>query len=790
MPTIPRPVPRRFAQRIVLGLTLAALSFLSTTVAQGADSPSGVTHALLLNGGDKPSSNYQSHLHHLEEMVKLLKDRGVERERISIFSADGEDVAADLAVRDTLPEQFWLLDGTNLGKRLKPRTELTNTRWGGVTLYPARKAALREWFAASSERLASGDELLLFVTDHGKGNKDNPDNGTISLWKENLSVLELKGLLKLLPSGVRTVMVMSQCFSGTFANAMYDGVGASGNVCGFFSTTRDLRAYGCYPEGRDRDRMGHAFQFIDALGRQPTPAAAHREVLLTDSTPDVPLRTSDVYIEQLLEEGAAARGVKLNEFVDLLLAEAWRDRAAWEPQIRLLDRIGDAFGVFSPRSLSELDQYAKQVPKLIREMKTYAGRWKTTLVSVKEENLRSFLRDRPHWQAALGAETLKTATADRRKKLLADLLPLLEEHARNRPELWWRLEDLRDRAERAAQGRWRLDVRRAAILRLRGVLTGVAGRVLLAMGPDAIANSGAERDAVERLLSCEAIELGELPAAKLAVAAPKIEPFPPLADDIALLTEVLPSWVGVRFGPVAQSFRKSRGLTAGATQLRAVYPDSPAEEAGLQAGDIMLGPPERDFAEPGQFREWTMTSPQDTPLPLRVLRPSDSPSLDQGFDAMLILRPLPLKLPRLPGPPKVGEVVPVLPANIERVGSGSLPALTGRSHLLFFWATWCGPCKLAVPEVMAFAADRGIPVVAISDENADTVAGFLKKRTEDFFEEVAVDPLRKSFITFGVSGTPTILLMDGGRVVRHRQVGYSRREGLKVKGWSWSSDQK
>ena len=55
---------------------------------------------------------------------------------------------------------------------------------------------------------------------------------------------------------------------------------------------------------------------------------------------------------------------------------------------------------------------------------------------------------------------------------------------------------------------------------------------------------------------------------------------------------------------------------------------------------------------------------------------------------------------------------------------------------------------------MAFAADRGIPVVAISDENADTVAGFLKKRTEDFFEEVAVDPLRKSFITFGVSGTP------------------------------------
>ena len=185
-----------------------------------------------------------------------------------------------------------------------------------------------------------------------------------------------------------------------------------------------------------------------------------------------------------------------------------------------------------------------------------------------------------------------------------------------------------------------------------------------------------------------------------------------------------------------------------------------------------------------------MTSPRDTPLPLRVLRPGDNPSMDEGFDAMLVLRPLPLKLPQLPGTPKVGEVVPALPVNLERVGSGSLPALNGRTHMLFFWATWCGPCKRAVPEVMAFAADRGIPVLAISDESADTVAGFLKKCTEAFFEEVAVDPLRKSFINLGVSGTPTILLIDGEGVVRHRQVGYSLKEALTVKGWTWSGDRK
>ena len=48
-----------------------------------------------------------------------------------------------------------------------------------------------------------------------------------------------------------------------------------------------------------------------------------------------------------------------------------------------------------------------------------------------------------------------------------------------------------------------------------------------------------------------------------------------------------------------------------------------AREAGLEAGDIVLGPPGRPFSAPQQIREWTMLSPRGTPLPLRVLRPGD-----------------------------------------------------------------------------------------------------------------------------------------------------------------------
>ena len=83
-------------------------------------------------------------------MVELLESRGVARQRIHIFSADGEDAARDLAVRDALPDEFWLLKGTRAGDALKPKTELTDTRWPGVSMQPARRNAIRRWWGLTT----------------------------------------------------------------------------------------------------------------------------------------------------------------------------------------------------------------------------------------------------------------------------------------------------------------------------------------------------------------------------------------------------------------------------------------------------------------------------------------------------------------------------------------------------------------------------------------------------------------------------------------------------------------
>ena len=77
-------------------------------------------------------------------------------------------------------------------------------------------------------------------------------------------------------------------------------------------------------------------------------------------------------------------------------------------------------------------------------------------------------------------------------------------------------------------------------------------------------------------------------------------------------------------------------------------------------------------------------------------------------------------------------------------------------------------------------------MLAITDEEPGTVTGYLEGRREAFFELVVADPLRRSFLDYGVSGTPTIILVDENGVIRHRQTGYNATNGLKVEGWSWS----
>ena len=162
-----------------------------------------------------------------------------------------------------------------------------------------------------------------------------------------------------------------------------------------------------------------------------------------------------------------------------------------------------------------------------------------------------------------------------------------------------------------------------------------------------------------------------------------------------------------------------------------------------------------------------MRSAVDRPAPLVVRRGDDEMKLT------LVPKPYPVKLPELPGPPKVGTAAPSLSLSAYR---GTLPErlADGTPHLLFFWATWCAPCKASLPEVLAYEAATHTAVVAITE-------------FKPFPATVAVAELRRAFQAYAVSGTPTYVLVDGAGLVQSAATGYTPEKSLGIPGWSWAA---
>ncbi|MGB9626178.1 MAG: TlpA family protein disulfide reductase [Phycisphaerae bacterium] len=102
----------------------------------------------------------------------------------------------------------------------------------------------------------------------------------------------------------------------------------------------------------------------------------------------------------------------------------------------------------------------------------------------------------------------------------------------------------------------------------------------------------------------------------------------------------------------------------------------------------------------------------------------------------------------------------------------------GRGKQVFvieFWATWCPPCRKAIPhlsEIQKKYRDKGVVVVGITEEEPDIVKPFVKEAGDNMDYTVAVDrdgAMDKAYMeAFGIDGIPHAFIVDKeGRIAWH-----------------------
>jgi cytochrome c biogenesis protein CcmG/thiol:disulfide interchange protein DsbE len=136
--------------------------------------------------------------------------------------------------------------------------------------------------------------------------------------------------------------------------------------------------------------------------------------------------------------------------------------------------------------------------------------------------------------------------------------------------------------------------------------------------------------------------------------------------------------------------------------------------------------------------------------------------LESGNDPSVV----PSALVGQPAPPF--ELPPLEGAGVPGFSRADLD---GQVTVVNIFASWCGPCRVEHPQLVALAADERIRVVGIDYKDQPANALRFLSELGNPYAAIGVDTRGRAAIDWGVYGVPETFVVDRAGVIRFKFIG-------------------
>jgi len=129
--------------------------------------------------------------------------------------------------------------------------------------------------------------------------------------------------------------------------------------------------------------------------------------------------------------------------------------------------------------------------------------------------------------------------------------------------------------------------------------------------------------------------------------------------------------------------------------------------------------------------------------------------------------------------PEIGGIAPPIEAGTLSGERVSLADFRGESVVINFWATWCAPCAIEMPELQSLHEETGVPILGVNiAEPEQFIDVWVDEYALTF--DIVLDPDSIIYEQYRVIGQPSTYVVSPDGIITHIFYGPTTGNTLRI----------